>query len=447
MYRQPVQRNRVQARAARQLMPIYKQPVVSGRGAYAQRLAQRTYRAAVARKTKSAYLAPALGVIGGVAGSRFGKPGSAVGAAIGSAVGQAIHQVTGLGAYKVRSNILYEGAQIPKIMNKSHVPNGTTIRHKEYLCDIISSSSANTFNIQNFYINPGQAATFPWLSQIAQNYEEYVMEGCLFEFRSMSSDALNSVNTALGTVIMATEYNSSNANFASKAEMEAYEYSMSEKPSCSMIHPIECDPRQTPIPELYIRPGALPSGQDQRLYDLGNFQIATTGCQGTSVNLGELWVSYQVTLIKPKMYQALGLDNGYFRAAVSTGLANSTPVGTPSGQATGNNLNMTFASGTTIIFPKTSMPQSYLVYIRWVGSSVTWVPPTVTAGGSATVSSIVNDVSPASGATATQCSIYFNILCPGQYVSNSVVFGAAGTLPSSISGFDLIICQISNNAT
>ena len=61
----------------------------------------------------------------------------------------------------------------------------------------------------------------------------------LFEFRTMSADALNSVNTALGQVIMATDYNAANPPFGQKSEMENYEFGQSCKPSESQIHPIE----------------------------------------------------------------------------------------------------------------------------------------------------------------------------------------------------------------
>ena len=43
------------------------------------------------------------------------------------------------------------------------------------------------------------------------------------------------------------------------------------------------------------------------------FTIATQGFQGTNVNIGELWVTYQVTLLKPKLYASLGKYNDYFR--------------------------------------------------------------------------------------------------------------------------------------
>lgn len=55
----------------------------------------------------------------------------------------------------------------------------------------------------------------------------------------MSADALNSVNTALGQVIMATDYNAANPPFGQKSEMENYEFGQSCKPSESQIHPIE----------------------------------------------------------------------------------------------------------------------------------------------------------------------------------------------------------------
>ena len=74
----------------------------------------------------------------------------------------------------------------------------------------------------------------------------------------MSADALNSVNTALGQVIMATDYNAANPPFAQKSEMENYEYGQSAKPSESAIHPIECARLQTTISELYTRAGAVP---------------------------------------------------------------------------------------------------------------------------------------------------------------------------------------------
>ena len=115
----------------------------------------------------------------------------------------------------------------------------------------------------------------------------------------------------------ATQYDLLATPFTNKVEMLSYEYSSSGLPSESIIHMIECDPAQTPVNTLDIRSPSATSG-DPRFADLGVFTIATQGFQGTNVNIGELWVTYQCTLIKPKLYSSLGKYNDYFRL-VSTG--------------------------------------------------------------------------------------------------------------------------------
>lgn len=78
----------------------------------------------------------------------------------------------------------------------------THFRHRECLGDVVTSATAGSFNYTRYLFNPTNAALFPWLHQLAANFESYRVKGCLFEFRSMSGNALNSVNTALGNVIM-----------------------------------------------------------------------------------------------------------------------------------------------------------------------------------------------------------------------------------------------------
>lgn len=42
------------------------------------------------------------------------------------------------------------------------------------------------------------------------------MSGLIFEFKSMSGNALNSTNTALGQIIMSAQYDAGNAPFTDK---------------------------------------------------------------------------------------------------------------------------------------------------------------------------------------------------------------------------------------
>lgn len=326
-----------------------------------------------------------MGLGTGVTAAGFGEF-APFAARAGGYLGQRVKDITGFGAYSVRSNVLYEGATVPYVRNKS-ATNGNIISHKEYIGDIITSSVAGDFKIESFPINPGLSETFEWLAQIACNYSEYVLEGCLFMFRSMSADALNSTNTALGTVIMATQYNSYEPIFTSKAEMESYEYAMSGRPSEDMIHPIECDPHQSVMTQLFTRTADVPQG-DLRMYDIGKFSIATTGFQAADVNIGELWVTYQVCLVKPKLYAALGYFNEWFHS-YSEDPDTSHIFGTTFTLGTTNNmtLGMDYFSPLNCRFslPKYPQPVSYQFTILWQNAG-----STATASMTSTLSNFVN---------------------------------------------------------
>lgn len=261
--------------------------------------------------------------IGGAIGSVFGPVGGLLGTAAGSLAQTLIHKVTGFGdytlpTYPLQQNKLLEANDPPIVQN-----NGKEfiIRHREYLGDLYSGVAGSTgspapspFKIEEYHINPGLTKTFPWLANVASRFEEYSIEGMLFEYKSMYSDAAVQVGGSLGSVIMATSYNAAKPNFTSKIEMENYEFAQSSKPSVSMCHPIECARSQSVLTELYVRTNdQVIVDQDIKMYDFGKFQIASQGipCTGQALSLGEVWVTYQVKLLKPRISDYL--DSGYAR--------------------------------------------------------------------------------------------------------------------------------------
>lgn len=269
------------------MQPSRALPKLSGRGAY-------TY-------AKPGPWGRVGRAVGGLVGAKYGGPlGSAVGSKLGS-YAHYIGRIFGSGDYvtnaeQVKHNTLVNDAQVPSFASGRNV---VKIRHREFLGDVISSATAGAFRITNYAINPGLPQSFPWLANVCSaSFQQYRINGMVFEFRSMSADALNSTNTALGSVVMATDYDSKDVAFTSKQQMENSEFGVSCKPSSCMIHGIECARTQTSVSEQYIRGFEVPSGADIRLYDMGRFSIATVGCQGTSVNLGELWVSYDIDFFK-----------------------------------------------------------------------------------------------------------------------------------------------------
>jgi hypothetical protein len=235
--------------------------------------------------------------------------GGSVGGSLGSGLGWAFKKVTGYGDYKIAANTLtMSGSPVPAFGE-----NCIRIRHKEYIGDVLSTTA---FTLMSMAINPGLSASFPWLSFMAANYQEYYFAGLLFSFVSTSADALNSTNTALGKIIMATDYNASDVTFINPQQMLATEFSNYGKPAENLLHAVECHPGSRPTKWQYIRTAAVGAGRDPRLYDLGNFQIASQGMQAAA-NIGGLWVSYDVILCKP-VIAASGSVLDYWTHATTT---------------------------------------------------------------------------------------------------------------------------------
>lgn len=247
------------------------------------------------------------------------------------------------------------GTSVPTF---SGTADGTLICHREYVGEVTGSIN---FTSQTFALNPALDTTFPWLASTAKNFELYEMQGCVYEFVSTSADALNSTNTALGSLLMATKYNSENPGFSSKLEMMQYEFSTSGRPSVNHCHMIECAKNDNPYKMQYTRAGGVPTGADARLYDIGNFTIATEGMQAVA-KLGELWVTYKVNLKKPKL--SLDLGQGYWRYNAVAGVA--TPFGNPGTGvlASANNMSIT-TDGVYIYWPIETFGKAYKVNIDY----------------------------------------------------------------------------------
>lgn len=276
------------------------------------------------KKTRMSHASNAGMAIGGALGSLtpLGPLGAVLGSAAGGLLGSGIASLIGEGQYKIvgpRSsyNVL-SGNQIPKF-STSRATN--IVCHREYLQDVYGTSS---FTNQTFPINPGVAQTFPWLSNIAANYQEYRFHGVMFEFRALTTDYANS--GVPGVVVMATNYNSDNVAYANKQQMENSEYATSIKPTMNLAHFVECAAKETFSPIKFTRSGSPPSGQDLRLYDQGLFQLATQG-SSASVNLGELWITYCVEFFKPILSPSEIPEQSPFAHFVNTGVTTAAPFG------------------------------------------------------------------------------------------------------------------------
>jgi hypothetical protein len=242
----------------------------------------------------------------GAVGDWARKQGGVVGG-----LGQ-ISGALGIGDYEtgemVVNNDIVNGGAGQGIPEFNPGPNEVTISHKEYVCDIFGPETAGTFQNQTFGLNPGLASTFPWLAQIAANYDEYSFIQMIFTFRSTVTDFV-AANGQVGSIIMATQYNANDTPFSSKQDAMEYDGAVSGKCSEKILHGVECDPAKlSGAPGKYTRAGPAPPGEDLKTYDAGTLNVSVSNTPGQFSNqaLGELWVSYTVHLRKPKFFVTRG---------------------------------------------------------------------------------------------------------------------------------------------
>lgn len=244
---------------------------------------------------------------GSAAGMALGGP---TGAAVGRVIGTGLSAITGYGDYEVSMNSLNKVSTsvdtVPTFVRNDH---SVRVTHREYVRDLNVPTNPGAFNNDAQPINPSNANLFPWLANMSRQYQQYRIHGMIVEYKTMSSDY--AASGPLGTVCIATNYNVLDNKYATKIALENSEFAVSCKPSMSLIHAIECDPKVTGRDILYVRDLASQSEApaDARLYDAGLLQIATAGLPGVAGStLGEVWISYDIEFYKPVLASYVNPD-------------------------------------------------------------------------------------------------------------------------------------------
>nr|QKV51320.1 putative capsid protein [Crucivirus sp.] len=384
--------------------------------------------------------------LGTAAGGALGGPaGAAIGNFLGGKLGHLVEHVTGFGDYSISSNSILQGGLSPPQVINSIDKGGVIVRHREYIRDIPATVD---FTSLKFPLNPGQASTFPWLSQMAANFEQYRFRGLLFEYISTSSDAIlsSSTSTALGTVSIATDYDVLDIAYTDKRTMLNAEFSTSSKPSMTFIHPIECKKSISPMALQYIRTTLnFPANSDARMYDLANTFVATEGMQAAAGNVGELWVTYEVELYKQQSNFIAYTDHWQMSNMTSASLLGTVQSSIDAGGSIGGAVN---GPGTAYSFPPELSSGKFLCYYYAAGSAAATLGnlvPTITKGSLAALWRTDNWTSvqiPAPGVSSAFVSLAFivQINAPGCIIT----FPTAVIPTTSVFG-DFYITQIANS--
>jgi len=379
-----------------------------------------------------------------MAGNALGGP---TGGAVGAMAGKLISTITGYGDYKVNHNSVIQGNSVPTFRNGGH---GMRVCHREFLANITGSVE---FSKREFSINPGLFGTFPWLSYLANQFEEYELDGLVFEYRPSSGSAISSTSSALGVVILATDYDAANPGFTTKQQMESYEFSTSTVPFNGCMHPVECKRGLNVLNNLYLRNMTNPSGTDIRMYDMGNFTIATEGMQSEYV-VGELWVSYDVKFSKPRIpssSQSTLLNVLHLQSSPS----NTANAGVPFGdegpvQELDSSMPTTewaFTSPTKLTFNSVG---TYAIFLYHSFQGVSATPPNYTVGSNIQKSALLlqnslNQISASNTVFGGFLFGSFNVTATGTGGANQITLALSMPVGAPNGNLDLYVVRVSNS--
>jgi len=172
-----------------------------------------------------------------------------------------------------------------------------TIVEDEYVAEVIGASTGTNFQNTAYAINPGQATLFPWLSKQAAQWEKYHFNYLEFYYQREVSEYATAGTT--GKVILAVDYDASDAPPATKQQMEDTDPRVDGMPSENISLVLPARRIHALYPTLFVRPSGLPGGSDIKTYDAGNLNVATQGLAANTATLGELRVRYSVTFSVP----------------------------------------------------------------------------------------------------------------------------------------------------
>lgn len=392
---------------------------------------------------------------GYMAGDYIGRsvpmPGASASLArMGSKMGAKLSKLIGSGDYAVsdavESNSLFasSSSRAHNVASFETKAGGVRIRHREFVQDLFVGPVAGAFTNAHFAVNPGLANVFPYLAQIAANYEQYKFHGLVFEF--VSSTAPYGV-TAMGTYVMAMEYNAAAAAFLTKAQIENSDYALSARIDKSGMYGVECAPGQQALEYYFTRASA--QGQPIQLTDLGLFQFALAPGVGLAANsvIGELWVTYDVELIRPRISLS---RYGYYRDSNANAAA-AQPLGNSASQSLvsyGSLTGITQTGGTTLNLAGIGVDDVIMVTFNWyAGAGVACVSPSITLTncayfqvyGNGTANSVN---APNSTVNSVYLIVSFFVKVTSTVAVPTIVLGTGGTIP--VGSIDIVIVDVGN---
>jgi len=358
----------------------------------------------------------------------FARAGHHLAGPMGEAAGALLSQITGHGDYSVKRNSLIENGLHPSEMSFS--PGGAAkirVKKREFVENIVVPDDPVAFDQRQYRLQPTNQASFPWLSTIAVNFQEWELHGAIFSFESTCSNY--SADMALGTIAFATQYNANEMPYNSMDGILQAAFHSRANPSESLMHGIECDPKLQASEHLFTRRHGT-SGPPN-LYDHGVTTFATEGLPATAGTvIGRIFVTYDIELNMPAL-RTDSLFNGQYAKTWSVASTTTPPLGEATAVTDlSGSLSYGSAAGSNIL--------------ALSPSNGPWARPQVAVADQSSLVGWISDSSIQAGVN------YVSFANPGIYIMEVTVFGvteppSAGLITDVVVTSEVVLTSSTNS--
>jgi hypothetical protein len=205
--------------------------------------------------------------------------------------------------------------------------NRSVLVTKEEPIGVIASNDSASFGLLATYaINPGQANTFPLLSQEAAEYETYLFE--LLEFFTVPLVSEYASGGQTGEMAIAVNFNASLPQPASQTAQLTLEPCDANLPCLPLDIRCPKEAMHKRSNAKFVRTGNLPGQSDIKEYDVGNLFVTGEGLSATQFNVCRLFVRYRCRLFTRVNLanQGAPINNSVTQFVdANAGLVNGTP--------------------------------------------------------------------------------------------------------------------------
>jgi hypothetical protein len=204
----------------------------------------------------------------------------------------------------------------PSISQKSS--DSCVVAHKELIANLSGSSTAAFTQLLQLALQPGLASSFPWLSNIAQNWQFYRFKRLRFCFYTRTG------STTVGSIVIVPDYNPADAAPSNEVIASSYEDVQEDVPwkdQCCVLRPLAMHGIGT---KKLIRSGPLAANLDINQYDSGNLWVFSVDSAAAAI-WGKLWVEYEVEFMTPQLLPG-GVELNSVSTITTTAATTAAPL-------------------------------------------------------------------------------------------------------------------------